>query len=244
MAQALVPLKNLVQAKSRLAGLLHPSERCALAQAMAEDVLQVLSSHASITRITLVCDDPGAELLAQKYGADCWSERSLGGTGLNTLIQSASERLIIEASDTLVVLHADLPLLSCEDISAVLRRQRELAGLIIGCDLQGTGTNLLAFDSNSMPKRFRFGANSCPAHAADARKAGIPVEILQRFGIGVDVDEAQDLKSIMARLQYPAQGCTAQLLCDSEIGSRLTLALTTVLDGANSIDITEGGLAN
>jgi FO synthase len=156
MAQALVPLKNLVQAKSRLAGLLQPSERCALAQAMAEDVLQVLSSHASITRITLVCDDPGAELLAQKYGADCWSERSLGGSGLNALIQSASERLLIDAADTLVVLHADLPLLACD----------------------------------------------------------------------------------------PAQGCTAQLLCDSELGSRLTLALATVLDGVNSIDITEGGLAN
>ena len=42
MAQALVPLKDLVQAKSRLSGLLRPSERRALAQAMAEDVLAVL----------------------------------------------------------------------------------------------------------------------------------------------------------------------------------------------------------
>ena len=39
MAQALLPLKDLVQAKTRLGGLLRPSERRALAQAMAEDVL-------------------------------------------------------------------------------------------------------------------------------------------------------------------------------------------------------------
>ena len=35
MTQALVPLKDLVEAKSRLSGLLRPSERRALAQAMA-----------------------------------------------------------------------------------------------------------------------------------------------------------------------------------------------------------------
>ena len=64
MAQALVPLKDLVQAKSRLAGLLRPSERRALAQAMAEDVLNVLANHVNVAGITLVSDDPGAGLPA------------------------------------------------------------------------------------------------------------------------------------------------------------------------------------
>ena len=39
--QALVPLKDLVEAKSRLSGLLRPTERRSLAQAMVEDVLSV-----------------------------------------------------------------------------------------------------------------------------------------------------------------------------------------------------------
>lgn len=244
MVQALVPLKDLVQAKSRLAGLLRPSERRALAQAMAEDVLTVLASHSKIDGITLLSDDPGAGLLAQKYGADCWSEPSLGGGGLNELIQSASERLLAAGKETLLVLHADLPLLTPEDISEVLRRQSELAGLVIGCDRHSRGTNLLAFDAVSMPNRFCFGVDSCSAHAAGACSAGIPVEILQRFGIGVDVDEAQDLKIIMKRLPVYARGHTAQLLHKTELGGRLTLALATVLDDVITTNGANRGMSN
>ena len=87
-----------------------------LAQAMAEDVLTVLQAHAGIARITLVSDDPGAGLLAQKYGADCWSEKSLGCRGLNALIQCASVRLLGGGQVPLLVLHADLPLLGAADI--------------------------------------------------------------------------------------------------------------------------------
>ena len=44
MTRALVPLKDLVEAKSRLSGLLRPSERRALAQAMAEGLSTTFES--------------------------------------------------------------------------------------------------------------------------------------------------------------------------------------------------------
>ena len=136
MAQALLPLKDLVQAKSRLAGLLRPSERRALAQAMVEDVLAVLSGHKGIKRVTLVSDDPGAGLLATKYDIDYWDESSLCCSGLNPIVQEASTRLLAGGDEPLLVLHGDLPLLTAADISAVLHCQRQLAGLVIGCDLR------------------------------------------------------------------------------------------------------------
>ena len=101
MALALVPLKDLVQAKTRLAGLLRPSERRALAQAMVEDVLTVLTDHPDIEQVTLVSDDPGANLLASNYGVDCWPEYSLGARGLNAVIERASARLLAAADETL-----------------------------------------------------------------------------------------------------------------------------------------------
>lgn len=243
MAQALVPLKDLVQAKSRLAGVLRPAERRALAQAMAEDVLTVLSGHSGIAQITLVSDDPGAGLLAQKYGARCWSEQSLGACGLNALIQNASERLLADSEEPLLVLHADLPLLTAGDISAVLSSQRTLQGLIIGCDRRGRGTNLLAFNAAHTPC-FCFGPDSCARHMASARSAGVPVQILQRSGIGVDVDEAPDLKCIMERLHLHGRSSTAQLLYNTELGARVTLALATLSDDANFGDEMNRGIAN
>lgn len=230
MAQALLPLKDLVQAKTRLAGLLRPSERRALAQAMAEDVLAVLAAHPGIERITLVSDDPGAELLARKYAAGCWPEHTLGCRGLNALMQGASARLLAGSDEPLIVLHADLPLLSGDDISAVLLAQRELRGLVIGPDRQGSGTNLLAFDATSIP-RFGFGVDSCARHVASADAAGIPVDTLHRTGIAVDVDNPADLECVMAHLHQIPTGYTAALLDGTPLGSRVVLALATLSAG-------------
>lgn len=228
MAQALVPLKNLIHAKSRLAGVLGNSERYALALAMVEDVLGVLDEHQDITAITLLSDDPGASLLAQKYSAAYWPESSLGCRGLNPLIECASERLLASGPEPLVVLHGDLPLLTVDDISAVLACQAKLDGLIVGCDSQGKGTNLLAFDAASAP-RFCFGTDSCTAHVASASNAGVAVKVLRRVGIGVDVDEAVDLAYIMRQLHLNAESNTAQLLHNTELGARVSLALEAML---------------
>ena len=95
MTHALIPLKRLTEAKTRLAGLLQSSDRQALALAMVEDVLAVLSAHNDIDSITVVSDDPVAPLLANRYGARCWQERDLGCTGLNAVIAAASQRLLL-----------------------------------------------------------------------------------------------------------------------------------------------------
>jgi 2-phospho-L-lactate/phosphoenolpyruvate guanylyltransferase len=235
MATALLPLKDLVQAKTRLSGLLRPSERRALAQAMAEDVLGVLADHRGVAQITLVSDDPGAALLANKYGADCWTESSLACRGLNPIIQRASERLLASREEPLLVLHCDLPLLTVDDISMALAAQRESGGLVIGCDRQGQGTNLLAFDASTMPV-FSFGADSCARHMAGARSAGIPAQVLESPGIAVDVDEPADLQCVMQRLHASPRSHTAALLYETELGARIEFALATMQDRANAAD--------
>jgi 2-phospho-L-lactate guanylyltransferase len=224
MAQALVPLKDLVQAKTRLAGLLRPSERRALAQAMAEDVLEVLSGHRDISLVTLVSDDPGAHLLAARYGADCWSESELGCRGLNALVACAAQRLLQSGEQPLLVLHADLPLLAETDISRVLACQEERGGLVIGCDSAGTGTNLLAFDASSVPP-FCFGQDSCARHRAAAGDRGIPARVLRSAGIGLDVDEPRDLACLLPALDRRSSGHTANLLVGTTLGERIRLAL-------------------
>lgn len=237
---ALVPLKDLVRAKSRLAGVLAPSERRALAQAMAEDVLAVLTTHPGVAAVTLVSDDPGAQLLARSYAAQWWPEASLSARGLNPLVQAATQRLFSAGAQVLLVLHADLPLLSHDDISVVLSSQQVLGGLVIGCDRQGRGTNLLCFNQRSAP-RFQFGSDSCAAHVDAAQHAGVPVKILQRSGIAIDVDEASDLDCVMQSLQAYPHGSTARLLHNTELGARLALALSTLpRQNSNLNEVNEG----
>jgi len=227
MAQALVPLKDLVDAKTRLSGLLRPAQRRALAQAMVEDVLTILVAHPLIDRVTLVSDDPGADLLACKYQIDCLDERSLGVRGLNPVLTAACESLLEAREDTLVVLHGDIPLLSCADISAVLNAQTEISGLVIGCDHLAEGTNLLAFDKSTRPE-LAFGTNSCAAHRRNAQRDNIAYKVIQRDGIGLDVDQPEDVAALMARLpERPASHC-AKLLLQTELGKQVRRLLENI----------------
>jgi len=233
MAQALLPLKDLVEAKSRLAGLLRPAERRALAQAMAEDVLSSLRQSDEVSRVVMVSDDPGARALCAVYGAECWSETSLGCRGLNPVIDAAASRMRAEADDTLLVLHADLPLLSAADIDAVILRQSQHGGLVIGPDRRGIGTNLLAFSGQALPE-FRFGADSCSRHRAGASETGIAVSLIQRVGIECDIDEPQDLKYLMSRMSPASSTHTARLLCATQWGARVGIALDSLPPAASS----------
>lgn len=240
MAQVLVPLKDLVQAKTRLAGLLRPSERRALAQAMLEDVLQVLAGHPAIDRVTLVSDDPAAPLLAGQWGFVHWSEAGLGCRGLNAVIGRASARLLRGSMEPLLVLHADLPLLGAEDITAVLASARDSGGVVIGCDRHGSGTNLLAFSRHSVP-RFCFGPDSCARHLAAARQAGVPAEVVRRTGVALDVDEPGDLAELLRLLPGTAGGRTADLLGAAPLATRIGAALASLAPLAPSRDENEAG---
>jgi 2-phospho-L-lactate guanylyltransferase len=241
MVQALVPLKDLVQAKTRLAGLLRPSERRALAQAMAEDVLEALASHPRVDRITLVSDDPTAPLLAARYRTHCWTENELGCRGLNAVVAQASGRLLNRSGGPLLVLHADLPLLSGADISAVLARLAGRGGLLVGCDRAGTGTNLLAFDTPAPPP-FHFGEGSCRRHIEAARAAGLPTTLLRRDGIALDVDEPADLAVLLdAFAAGEGGGHTVALLRGTPLGERVGLALDSLKPAPSSRDSEGGG---
>lgn len=225
MVQALVPLKELADAKSRLADLLEPDERIALVAAMASDVLNVLAAHPALRRVVLVTDDPAATELVAGGTVECWSERELGTRGLNELVGEASRRLLAECADPLLVLHADLPLLSAADIDAVLQAREAEAGLVICSDRAGTGTNLLGFDRSCVP-RFCFGVDSCAAHLRAAREAGVPARIVRRLGTSLDVDTPGDVAALIRALRHAGAGKTRTVLLEGGLMERLEQALS------------------
>jgi 2-phospho-L-lactate guanylyltransferase len=228
VAHALLPLKNLDRAKSRLSGLLRPTERRALAQAMAEDVLAALVGHPGIDDVTLVSDDPVARLLAAGYGVNWLSERTLGRRGLNPVVTAGVERLRAAGARRMLVLHGDLPMLTAEDVSVAIARQRAAGGLLIGTDLAGTGTNLLAFDATCVPL-FAFGPDSCRRHRDWAVARGLAVEELTRPGIGADIDSADDLARLVHAVGLPRAGRTAELLKTLPL-ARIQAALASMDD--------------
>jgi FO synthase len=199
---ALVPLKSLSQAKSRLACVLTPAQRAALVEAMARDVLTLLRDHPQIGAVTVVSDDTRVQSIAGEYGADflvegeLTADHELREPGLNAVISAAAAGLHHLGAKRLVVLHADVPALCAAELSEAIELQTASGGLVIGTDEPGEGTNLLLFPAGS-PPRFAYGADSCRLHQHWADDAGQPVQVIRRPGIALDVDDAHDLQSLL-----------------------------------------------
>ncbi len=229
--RALIPLKDLANAKSRLSGLLSPSERRSLAQAMVKDVVTVLAGHSKISTITLVSDDAYAAQLASEFSLEHWPEYTLGCRGLNNIIDRSCELLFAKNDQPIIVLHGDLPCLSSEDISEVVDRLEAKTDLVIGCDRHQTGTNILAFYPRSMPK-LSFGTDSCARHSASAKAMGIDASVIIRPGIGLDIDEPQDLKLLLDQLRGSGPAQCTQLLVNTALGQRVGKQLGCTGSGA------------
>jgi 2-phospho-L-lactate guanylyltransferase len=225
---ALLPLKDFVQAKQRLSGSLTVSERRGLFHAMVEDVLTVMSVHPDFERVVLVSDDPAAQLLAEHYRVECWSERSFAVRGLSAVVTAALAKIqsiAVGEQNTVMVVHGDLPLLCNSELDTVIRQHQQLlgagnSGLSIVTDRHQRGSNILVCDP-ARPLNLAYGADSCALHREEARRIGIPAQVLQLPGIGQDIDTREDLLRLLALPRTGVATHTLTFLHDTGIAQRL-----------------------
>ena len=118
---AIVPVKPLRRGKSRLSGTLSEDERTHLNQLLLEHTLQTLTDLKEIEQILVVSRDPAALALAREHGARTVRETA-GSPQLNTALTRATVVAQLYATRGVLVLPADLPLISHADIQALVER--------------------------------------------------------------------------------------------------------------------------
>ena len=187
---AVVPVKPLRRGKSRLAAVLSVQERTQLNRYLFKHTLEVLKQVPEIERTLVVSRDSAALALAREFDAHTLQEQS--GSQLNSALQRATILLRTSAVSTILVLPADLPLLSAEDVQALLDALPGPPGLVLAPSANGMGTNGLVV-SPPGAVAFAYGANSFSQHVALARAAGVPVAVVERPGLARDLDWPQDL---------------------------------------------------
>ena len=149
---ALVPFKDLAQAKSRLALVLSQTSRRSLACRMLDHVVSVLLGVGDIRTVSILSPVSPDSDAKTRWLAD-------QGRGLNPEIADAIGKL--DAARVLII-HADLPKLEAEDIRALITASQN-HDVAIAPDKAGTGTNALLLN----PKagfQFAFGPGSFAAH--------------------------------------------------------------------------------
>lgn len=210
---AVVPLKRLEQAKGRLANVLSPEERRSLMLAMARDVLGELSQSRLLTGILVVSRTPEADALAQSFGTERFAENP--AASLSEALIQASNYLAQQfgATGTMVV-PADVPLISADEIDAVLTHHNSVT---IVPDAERLGTNcLICSPPNQIP--YLFDGKSFKPHIDAALAQGITPVVVPSTGFALDIDTPADLRELLAR--HPTTQ-TATYLNKSGIATRL-----------------------
>lgn len=181
---AVVPVKRFAAAKRRLAGVLGPEARQQLSAAMLRDVLAALTATPGLDRIVLATSEP----TAAAFGCPIIDD---GGGDLNAAIARVATTLEAAGVERMLVLPADLPLATPQDIAQILVAGRT-AQMVAVPDERAVGTNALLL---SLPSEIApcFGTNSRARHAAAARALGLASRELRLPSLGFDVDEPEDL---------------------------------------------------
>jgi 2-phospho-L-lactate/phosphoenolpyruvate guanylyltransferase len=196
---AVVPVKDAVNAKQRLAGVLSHLQRAQLAHAMLEDVLAALAATGGLASILVVTVDRRAAGIAARYGAQVTAEQA--DAGHTAAVSAAAQRLDAGGLDMLT-LPADIPLVRTEDIRNLLVVHADAAargahgfGIVPARDERGSNA-VICSPAGAVP--LRFGDDSFLAHLAAAQARGIEPMIARLPRIALDIDRPDDLASLLA----------------------------------------------
>jgi len=191
---ALVPVKRLAQAKSRLRTVLSDGQRRQFVLAMLEDVLRLALAQPAIASTAVVSADDDALAFARRLGAHTIREPQ-SVRGLNAALAFAADALARQGASGLLVLPADVPLATTVDIESILAAWKEAP--VVLCPSHSRGTGALALrPPQAIP--FCFGPRSFAAHRRAAVERGLPVAVLSRASLALDIDRPQDLPAVLA----------------------------------------------
>lgn len=188
---AIVPVKPLRRGKSRLSGVLSLEARTALNHYLLSNTLEILASIPEIEYSLVVSRDPEALTIAREYGARTVQEQ--GSPQLNVALARATMVALSHSVQGVLIVPADLPLLTAEDIRAVVERAGDPPVVVITPDRHHQGTNALLISPPGLI-RYEYGPDSFQKHCLQAKKAGARLEICERGSVALDIDFPEDLE--------------------------------------------------
>ena len=194
MRALLLPIKDLRNAKQRLAGVLTPEERFTLAHAMLADTIRAVRGVQHADRIFMVTNYQPAMDAARENGWEILpEERQISeSVSVDTASRQCEERGVTAA----LRLPLDLPLVQARDIDELLVAECAAPAMIIVPSRDGTGTNAIL---RTPPTLFpsHFGTGSFANHCGEAERAGARILKRRNPRLEMDVDDEADLRALM-----------------------------------------------
>ncbi|MCA1953538.1 MAG: 2-phospho-L-lactate guanylyltransferase [Anaerolinea sp.] len=188
---AIIPVKPLRRGKSRLAGVLSEDERSLLNSTMLGNVLLTLSSVPEVDEVLVVSRDTAALAMAREYGVRTLQED--GKPGLNLALERATIVVQKYAVQEILILPADLPLITVRDVQEVIRMAGPAPSIVIAPDRRNNGTNALYISPPGL-LQYAYGPGSFQRHVEQAEQRGARVEVCKLTSLALDLDLPEDLE--------------------------------------------------
>ena len=187
---AVIPMKCLHSAKSRLSNILTAKQRKNLAMYLLDATIKELKKSDFISEIVIVSSDEAVKhyscLNNIKFIKD-WDE------GVNKAVMLADKYCIDNGINANIVIPPDLPFVSAKEIDKICIISNKYHKCIIICPSKRLdGTNILFRKPPGVIKT-HYDNNSYMNHLKEASKIKIPIESLDIVKLMFDLDTEDDL---------------------------------------------------
>ena len=191
---AIIPMKSLHLAKSRLSNILTPEQRKNLAMYLLDATIKELKESKFISEIIIVSSDKAVKnyscLKNLKFIKDY-------DAGVNNAVKLADQYCINNDINANIVIPQDLPFISAKEIDEICNISNKYHKCIIICPSKRfDGTNVLFRKPPTVIKTF-YDDNSYINHLKEAHKFKIPIESLVIGKLRFDIDTKEDLLELI-----------------------------------------------
>lgn len=203
---AVVPVKSFARSKTRLSPALCPALRERLALAMADHVLATLRKAHVADRLCLLSDEASSRFneLAWRHGALPMLDQDVaaGAGGLNDAVKGVARIARNLGAAALLVVHADLPLLTSDALRLLLRSWRDLQGpdrVALARSKDGGTSLLLAGHPHTFG--YSFGPDSHAAHLNECIRQVRSFASIDLPAARLDIDTPEDLERLRVAIR-------------------------------------------
>lgn len=186
---AIIPVKALSDAKSRLKPFLNDTQRRRLVKSMLRHVIR--AARGAGAEVWVLGTDDATRNVALE---ECASWRRDAGTGVNQ-----SLRLVFEeawnAGESPLFLPGDLPFVTSKSLEGLLTATDtdSAPAIVLSPAKSGGGTNAILIPQR-LPFQFQLGPNSFSRHVEEVRRLALEPLVHKNDGLARDLDTWQDLQ--------------------------------------------------
>lgn len=197
---AIVPVKPLRRGKSRLSAILSEKERNQLNHHLFTHTIEVLKEVDAISDILVVSRDSQVLTYSREKGVRTVTEN--GTPELNNALLRASLFSMAFSTEGVLIVPADLPLLTPQDVVHFLDERSQPPMIVITPDRRRQGTNMLLIDPPDL-LNYSFGENSFKQHCSLAESRGAKVIVHESKNIALDLDVPEDYELLSSLISDP-----------------------------------------